>query len=119
MKKLIVLVVLVALIALSAVAMLGCTENEETVKIEKIEAVVADNTVFHVGDAFDASKFEITATLSDETEVEMTNTAGVFYDKSELQLNNNKYSEEGTFTLKIIYLDKYEAEVEITVHEEA
>lgn len=117
MKKLIVLVIIAAIVALSAVAMVACTDKEEVVRVDKIVLEVKSDAVFYVGDAFDASKFTITATLTDKTEVVVTNTEGVFYDKTGLKLAAGKYSEAGKAKLKVIYLDKYESEVEITVNE--
>lgn len=117
MKKLVILSLIIALVGISAVAMFACTDKDDTVYIEKIEIAVAENTVINKGDAYDASKFVITAFLSDKSTTKVTNTEGIFYDKSGLKLVNNKYNEAGTVTLKISYLDKHTAEVEFTVNE--
>ena len=116
MKKFIVVIMIAVMVAVSAVALAACTDKEEVVSVQKIEAALVENTVIYVGDTFDAAKFVITATLSDNSKVKVTNTSGIFYDKSGLKLVNNKYSESGELTLKIIYLDKYEAEVKVTVN---
>lgn len=117
MKKLVILTVIIALVGISAVAMFACTDKEDTIYIEKIEITVADNTIINKGDAYDASKFVITAFMSDKSKTKVTNTDGIFYDKSGLKLVNNKYNEAGKVTLKISYLDKHTAEVEFTVNE--
>jgi len=115
MKKLIIVLCIVALVAVSAAALTGCGEKEETVSVTSISAEVGTGNIFYVGDSFDSTKFTITAILSDESEVTVTNTNGFFYDKSELQLVNGKYSAEGKFMLKIVYLDRLDTTVEVTV----
>jgi len=115
MKKLIILLFIVALVAVSAAALTGCGDKEETVTVDGITAKVGSGNTFYVGDSFDSTKFTITAEMSDDTEVTMTNTSGCVYDKSGLQLVNGKYSAAGTFTLKIVYLDRLETTVDVTV----
>lgn len=115
MKKLIIVLFIVALVAVSAVALTACGDKEETVTVTEISAKVGTGNVFYVGDSFDTTKFIITATKSDDTKVTVTNTNGFSFDKSELKLVNGKYSEAGTFTLKIKYLDRLETTVEVTV----
>ncbi|NLO64090.1 MAG: hypothetical protein GX095_02445 [Clostridiales bacterium] len=114
-KKFIVVLSIIAIIAVSAAVMAACTDKEEEVRVEKIEIVLAENTVIKVGDKYDSSKFEINATLTDGSKVKVTNTSGIYYDKSGLNLVNGKYSQSGEVTLKIIYLEKYEAELKFTV----
>jgi uncharacterized lipoprotein YehR (DUF1307 family) len=116
MKKLIIVLFIVALVTVSAVALTACGDKEETVTVTSISAKVGSGNVFYVGDSFDTTKFTITATKSDDTKVTVSNTNGFFYDKSDLHLVNGKYSVAGTFTLRIVYLDRLETTVEITVN---
>lgn len=117
MKKLVIFTIIIALVGISAVAMFACTDKEDTVSIQSIEVALVEDTIIYKGDTYDASKFVITAILSDKSKTTISNTSGISYDKSGLKLVNKKYSEAGKVTLKVSYLDKYAAEVEFTINE--
>lgn len=118
MKKLSLAVITLLIVATCACCLFGCTVKEEVTSIEKIDATLTSGTVIYVGDTFDSSVVKLTATLSDGTKTVITSTAATSYDKSGLKLDaRNRYTEVGTFTLKITFLKYDDITVSITVNE--
>ncbi|MDR2267125.1 MAG: hypothetical protein LBE09_06040 [Christensenellaceae bacterium] len=118
MKKVILLTVLVLSVIALTVSMVACTPSDKTTVITKITGEVASGVTFKVGDEFSASSFVYTATLSDDTTSTLISTSvGLVFDKSNLKLVDNKFTEAGDYDVKAVYLNKYETVISITVTE--
>ncbi|MFA5450111.1 MAG: hypothetical protein WC292_06730 [Clostridia bacterium] len=107
---------LVVVVIISAVFALSACENEDgEVRIEKLEASVAKNTVYKIGTTFEKSTIAITAVLTDGTKQTVTSPDAIDFDTSGLELKAGKFTKEGTFILVIKYLRLEPVEVEINV----
>ncbi|MFI3229198.1 MAG: hypothetical protein R3Y23_03415 [Bacillota bacterium] len=116
MKKLIISVLAVIMLFSGVVALTACNSSDETY-IVSIVGVLDEDVELSVGDAYDATNFVLTATLSDESEVIITSTAAYTYDRSGLDLDNSDcYATAGEQTMVITYLT-YEVKITFTVAE--
>lgn len=105
MKKTLTTILIIALLLTTVFALTACKEETE-VKIVKTEITLAKNAKFRVEDEFSTSQFVITTYLSDDTTKTPT-AATLDFDTSSLKLDaDNKFTEAGNYTLKVIYLDQ-------------
>ncbi len=104
MKKLIISILVVIMLSTCVFAMVACNSGDAEVTIVSISGELTEDLELVVGDAYASTDFVLTALLSDESEVIITNTSALTYDKSGLSLDSDGCYEEGTQKIIITYL---------------
>ncbi len=117
MKKIIISILAVIMLATGVFAMVACNKAEETTSIVSISGVLNEDVELTVGDEYSADDFILTAVLSDEKEVVVTNASALTYDKSGISLDSKGcYAKAGKQTIVITYLSR-PVTIEFTVAE--
>ena len=112
-KKIAILVMFVMLVSLPLV-LTGCNNDDETLEITQVTMELKEGVRYSKDSAFNTGDVIVTAELSDDTTLVITKN--LVWDMEDLELNDdNEFTQEGVFELKVDFLKYKNITLEIEV----